>query len=288
MSTVVFGALCASISMSAGRNLLSKSISDFKFGTRGFFSVQAIIFFCGFVILIVPALVNNDGVSALTAVYALIYALLLITAQWSYTAALGSGNTAICVTIYSLGFIFPTLSGSLFWNETFTVKNMFGLIAVIMAVLVSGYQKDGGRIKAKYFFPLISAMAASGGLGIMQKVQQSSPVSNQKAAFVMIAFLIAGIISLSAALVSTENNEYTLTAKKRISASGAGICFGCCNLLNTFLAGNLNSSFFFPVQNIGTILMSLVISAIVFREKPGKKEYIVLILGICAIFLLNN
>lgn len=204
MSTVIFGALCASIIMSAGRNLLSKSISDLKFGTHGFFIAQATIFFCGFVILIVPAKISNESMSILTVVYALIYALLLITAQWSYTAALGGGNTAVCVTIYSLGFIFPTLSGSLFWNETFTVKNMLGLIAVIMAVIISGYQKDSWRIKARYFLPLVSSMAASGGLGIMQKVQQSSRVSNQKAAFVMIAFLIASIISLSAALVSAD------------------------------------------------------------------------------------
>lgn len=280
--------LTLSVILSVGRNLFSKDISGFSFGTKSFYLVQAVTFFCGSLALIIFGGFSGVSISALTAFYAIIYGVLLLSAQWCYTAALKTGTTGVCSTVYSLGFILPTISGSLFWNEKITLLNILGVLCVIPAIIISGTKSSakGSTQNNKYIIPLLIAMLSSGGLGIMQKIQQNSPYPEQKAAFVLIAFVFAAALSLIF-YIFTKAKESSVLPKKLLSASGIGICFGCCNLLNTTLAGRLDSAVFFPMQNISVILLSLVFGILIYKEKIHKKELVVLLLGILSILLLN-
>jgi len=287
MDTLTLTLLSLTVFLSVGRNMFSKGISAFSFGTKSFFIAQGLLFLSGTAILFV----FGDGiftVSGLTVLYAVIYAMLLISAQWNYTAALKTGNTSVCATVYSLGFILPTLSGSLIWDEPFSIFKALGTIVIIPAIILSGKSpsENTSDKKSGYIFPLVLAMLSSGGLGIVQKIQQKSPYADEKAIFVLIAFALASLFSFIAIFFAKSKSDIKPT-KKLAPAIGTGLCFGCCNLLNTTLAGRLSSAFFFPLQNISVILLSLLLSILIFREKPSRKDISVLILGFISIFFLN-
>ena len=283
--------LALSVVLSTGRNLLSKDLSHVRFKTKPFFSYQSILFLFGAIAILSFGNVSFVSVASATLLYSLIYGSLLILAQWFYTAALSKGNTAACSTVYSLGFIFPTLSGAMIWNEAFSFVDLLGVLSAVAAVVLSGLKvkKNESNAKAYYFIPLVIAMLASGGLGIVQKVQQKSDYADQRPIFLLIAFLLAAGISLLFALMtkSTETDTDILRARKLTVAALVGAFFGCCNLLNTLLAGLLDSAIFFPTLNIGVILLSTVSAAILFKEKLSKKEICVLVLGGISILLLN-
>lgn len=280
--------LTLSIALSIARNLLSKNISHTAFGTRSFFCLQAVIFLGGALALLCFDTSVLSGAASLTVAYATAYGILLLLAQWCYTNALKTGNVGICSTVYSLGFIFPTLSGAIFWNESITAFDILGVIIVIFTVIVSGRGKSkaGKGSEGSYIVPLVISMIASGGLGVMQKVQQNSPYPDQRTFFVFLAFLLAGVISLVCALLSkreAEKNE----GRKFLAAGGIGIAFASCNLLNTTLAGILPSTVFFPVLNVGTILLSLLFGVLIYKDKITKKDAFVLASGIVSIILIT-
>ncbi|MBE6645831.1 MAG: hypothetical protein E7612_10760 [Ruminococcaceae bacterium] len=281
--------LILSIVLSTGRNILSKNLSDIRFGTRRFFLCQSILFLCGGAALVTFGKISFDGVALSTVGYAVSYGALLILAQWFYTAALAKGNTALCSTVYSLGFIFPTLSGAFFWSEPFSVLDALGIVCAAAAVVSSGLnsKSETKTVKAYYFLPLIIAMLASGGLGIVQKLQQKSAYAEQKSVFLFTAFMLAAAASLLVAAFSKKENVPSFSTKKLSISAGIGICFGCCNLLNTTLAGRLPSAVFFPTLNIGVILLSMLCGLMLFKEKLSKKDITVLILGGISILLLN-
>jgi glucose uptake protein GlcU len=129
--------------------------------------------------------------------------------------------------------------------------------------------------------------AITSGLGIVQKLQQKSAYAEERASFLLIAFLLAAAISLLAS--SIEKNKQCVAPQKSTVAVAAcvGLFFGCCNLLNTSLAGMLDSAILFPTLNIGVILLSILCGALLFKEKISKKELSVLLLGILSIALLN-
>lgn len=276
--------LLLSIVLGSSRNLLSKSISSHPFHSKGFYTLQSVIFFAGSLVLF-PKMIGS-GVSILTLVYALVYGLLLLLAQWCYTAAMANGDASVCSIVYSLGFILPTLSGMLFWHENVTATKIVGILFAIPAIVLSKKTGDGDKTGAKgYMLPLTFAMLSSGGLGIMQKVQGSSPYPDQRGAFVFFAFLFAGTVSLLCALCkkdSVQLGKYGLG-----SAAGVGICFAICNLLNTLLAARLDSAVFFPMLNIGVILCSLLLCILFFGEKFTRRLALVLVFATCAILFVN-
>lgn len=278
-----------SILLSTGRNLFSKRLSNTRFGTDSFFLCQSILFLFGGISLLLFGGISWNAVAAQTWLYALLYGFLLICAQWFYTAALSAGNTALCSTVYSMGFIFPTLSGAIFWSESFGFFDFFGILCAVAAILFSGKTQDG-KSEAhhnRYFVPLVIAMLASGGLGIVQKLQQKSAYAEERASFLLIAFLLAAAISLLAS--SIEKNKQCVAPQKSTVAVAAcvGLFFGCCNLLNTILAGRLDSAIFFPSLNIGVILLTLLCSIVFYKEKIKKNDVLVLLLGSASILLLN-
>ena len=281
--------LSLSIILSTGRNIFSKKISDVRFGTKSFFLYQGFLFLSGAAALILFGKIQLTEIAISTVIYAIIYALLLIFAQWFYTAALADGNTGVCSTVYSMGFIFPTLSGAILWSESFSVIDAIGVLCAVSAVTVSGL-RHGTHARSEnsyYFIPLTIAMLSSGGLGIVQKLQQKSEYADEKSIFLFIAFMLAASISFTVALCTNRHPSDTLPKKKLAIASSVGVFFGCCNLLNTSLAGQLPSAVFFPTLNIGVIFLSMLCGIILFKEKISKKEIAVLILGVISIVLLN-
>lgn len=281
--------LMCSIVLSTERNLFSKRLSTVTFGTRVFFLYQSILMFCGGVAILVFGDVKFEFPAAVTCVCAVVYGLLLILAQWFYTGALAKGNTGLCSTVYSLGFVLPTLSGALLWSEPFSISDFFGVVCAMAAVVTSGIKSGKKKQKSKthYFIPLVVAMLASGGLGIVQKLQQKSAFAEQKSLFLFIAFLLASGISIVFTFLGKNTKSSAIQPSNIAAASCVGLFFGSCNLLNTTLAGMLDSAIFFPTLNIGVILLSLLSGALIFRERISKKELLILGFGAMAILLLN-
>lgn len=281
--------LLLSASFAAGRNVLMKSFSSFSFKYKEFFGIQAAIFGVGSLALLVVNVISYNGLSLFTILFALIYGSMLLCAQWCYTIALGNGKTAICATIYSFGFLIPTLSGAIFWNEHITFLGFLGISMIIPIIIISGMSKkstDNKSSSKSYMLPLILALICSGGLGIVQKIQQKSEFSNQTNTFILTAFIFCFIVSILFFLFM-KKGPVNIAKKNLFSSSAIGVIFATCNLINTFLAGRLDSSIFFPTLNISGILFSLLLGLIIYKEKPTKKDWVVLVLSFVSIILVN-
>ena len=278
--------LFSSIFLSSGRNIISKKTALIFSGKSSFFLSQALLFGAA-AILLLPFSINKlYCFSPVTMIYGVIYGLLLVSSQWAFTIALRLGETSICTVIYSLGFILPTLSGTVFWDEKLSVPNCLGIVLAVTVVLVSAKKKEGNaKITGSFLSFILVAMLSSGGLGIMQKLHQTSSVSEEKTAFLFIAFLLAFIFSMVAFLLCKEKTSVSI--KGSLFPITAGLCFGGANFFNTVLAGRMKSGIFFPLQNVLTVLLSAVLGIIIFKEKITAKTLFVLLLGIAVIILFS-
>ncbi len=276
--------LLLSVMLSSTRNITSKKTAADSNEKVQFYFSQTILFGVAAVLIILLRL-RSFEIAFQTVIYGIIYGFLLILSQWMLTIALGLGNTSVCSVVYSMGFLIPTVSGTLFWNEPFTVLQGIGLIAALSAITLT-VRKDNSNLGGKKFvLAIVSATAASGGLGIMQKVQQASPTANQEAAFLTVAFMVAFTFSFFAFLLCRPCLKPQF--KSAIIPAVTGICFGGANVCNTLLAGRLPSAVFFPTQNILTILLSSVAGIIIFKEKSTLKTILITILGIIAVILFT-
>lgn len=245
------------------------------------------MFFAAGILITVFNLDFLGNISALTVCYGVVYGLLLILAQWMYTLALRSGYTSVCSVIYSLGFIVPTIAGTVFWNEEFTVKNVIGLVIALGVILLTLKSDNTSSTGSKRFIPLmIISMLSAGGLGLMQKLQQTSEVSHETGAFLIVGFTVAVVCSLTAFLICKKQDNYILK-KENIFPVLTGMSFGGVNFFNTILAGRMKSAVFFPVQNIATVIACTLCGIIVFKEKMSLRIAMILLLGIATVILLG-
>lgn len=280
--------LIISAVLAACKNILIKSFSGFSIKNKEFFGLQAIIFAAGSVVLLVVNIIDFNGMAPKTVICALFYGMLLVCAQWLYTVALTKGKTGICATVYAFGFVIPTISGALFWSEKITLFGFFGILIVIPVLIISGTGKgqSASATSKSYIIPLFFAMLCSGGLGIVQKIHQESEIANQRNTLILLAFIFAFALSLIFFLLM-KKGENQITRKNASFSIMVGSIFSCCNMLNTYLSGKLDSAVFFPLINIASILSSLILGLIVYKEKITKKDATVLILGFIAIILVN-
>lgn len=278
--------LLLSVILSACRNALSKGISGEVFGSKNFCLLQSMLFLGG-ACLLLPALNGSINIARETVVLGVVYGLLLLSAQWNYTAAMQKGNLGVCSTVYSLGFLIPTLFGALYWNEHISVQRLIGVSLAIPAIVASGKKEKGTQDNMKWFAHLVVAMLSSGGLGILQKLQQNTAYPEQQTIFVVTGLVCAGVISF-VCYVSAKKHDVTPLPRAYTCALGAGGCFALCNLFNTELAGKLESAVVFPVLNVGSIILSVLIGLVIFRERPNRRTWTVLMLGVASVILIST
>lgn len=278
--------LLFAVMLGTGRSVFSKRMISGKNGKKSFYFNQFLLFLSGLVSIFACNIKAFSTVTAKTFFYGAIFGIVTIIAQWCYTVALSMGPTSICAMVYSFGFIFPTVSGAIFWNEPFGVTTLIGLIIAVSAIIASSFSdKKENKKNIGFIIPNLIAMAASGGLGILQKLHQESADKHNLDGFLVIAFMLATIISLIMTLVSKA--EDTKKPKFNIFPILAGACFGIVSLVNTLLAGRMKSAILFPTLNIGVMMACLISGIIIFKEKPTKPQLIAFGLGIAAILVLS-
>lgn len=278
--------LSSSVGLTVGRNIISKKIATDSSNRAQFFFSQMMLFGAATVLLLLLGLKNLTSLSSTTLWLGILYGVFLILAQWAYTFALGLGTTSVCVVVYAMGFIVPTVSGHFFWDEEFTLLNGIGVALAAVVILLSAKKDDKSKKTSKAFIPfIITAMLSSGMLGILQKVHQSKPVSYEKSQFVIIGLGFAFLASMIAFLCC--KNKQLPRINQAVFPVLAGCCFGGANLCNTTLAGAMKSAVFFPLQNISTVFISALLGLIVFREKLTLKTVIILALGAVVIMLFS-
>ena len=283
MQNILF--MLISVSLSAGRSIFSKKVAADYAKKEAFFFSQTVLFLTAAIIIFITEPPAFRSVAPQTLLFGIIYGIILIAAQWLFTYALRSGPTSICTVVYSFGFIFPTLSGTIFWGEDLTVFHAIGLVIAIAVIILSAKPtKDETAASKRYVLYIVLAMLGGGGLGIMQKVQQTSEVAAEKSAFLIIGFLLAFFVSLIAFLTCRKPIKID---KALIYPVLTGGCYSGMNLLNTILVGRMKSAVFFPVQNISSILLTTLCGIVLFKEKLTPRSAAIILLGIAAVLVLS-
>ena len=86
-----------------------------------------------------------------------------------------------------------------------------------------------------------------------------------------------------------QSNKHTKKEKRLfiILALVSGLLSCLYNRLNIYLSGALDGVIFFPSFNGGVVVLSTVVSMIIFKEKLSAKQLIGLLLGISGICIIG-
>ncbi len=206
-----------------------------------------------------------------------------------------TGSFAYTSVITSLATVIPALSGYFIWNEKITIFQIIGMIMMFVCAVCSvDFSKEERRASAKWFCYTMIVFLSAGSLGVMQKLHQSTVYKNELDSFLFIAFVVSAVCSSAGIILSHRKNisDAADTLKKEVSKALIALMVICgiftagIHKINLYLSGVMESVVFFPVVNGGSLMGTMMVSLLLFKEKLSLKKWGGIIIGIIAVILI--
>ena len=240
------------------------------------------IFVYAVCILIFGILTLNGSLSLYTVLLGVLFGVVTALSNLYKMLALSKGPMHITLLITTSSMIIPTLSGVFFGEKFSLFKILLVLILIYFIYLSIGKSKEG-KINRSWGIYCLLAFILIGSIGLIQKIHQTSSHKSEISGFLCVSFFISLIIS--GLRVKDKKN---FKDKKNLIPL-AMICGGCTfgmNYINLKLSGLLPSQLFFPLVNGSAIILSSLMSMIVFKERLSKKQTVGLVGGIICLIAI--
>ncbi len=246
------------------------------------------------IILITALVMSAEAPSLFTLGLGLVFGTVTALGTVFTVKALSIGPVSYTTLITTASMIIPALSGWAFFNEEIGVVKILGILLMLVSVALSVLNKDEDkrRATAKWLALALTAGAFVGLVGVIQKTHQSSAHSGELMYFLVIAFAFSSIYSAFMLLKKRRKNikpQVSLSPRKSTVYLFPllGVTVAISNMINLYLSGVLSSIVFFPVVNGSNLLLMLIVSVVLFRERLSKTQWAGFVIGCGAIALLQ-
>lgn len=218
---------------------------------------------------------------ALGALFIVVFLGMAITAR--------KDGISVSVVASKMGVIFPVVFATLYLDDSISIILILGIILSLASVFLTS-RKSSKKIGVitMTVIPLL-VFIGSGTIDTALKIiELNSPVGVSETMPVLLIFISAAVFGLMIWLFRLANKSSTFSIKNLV----AGILLGIPNYFSIYFlfmalrSGGLQTAQIFPVNNVGVVLLSTLLSILIFREQLSKVNYLGLALAIISILLI--
>jgi len=234
-------------------------------------------------ILIFGILLLNEKISVYTVLLGLLFGIVTALSNLFKMLSLSSGSMNITLLVTTSSMIIPTMSG-VFFGEKFSFSKLCVVFILIVFIYLSVSKSEDTKINKKWFLFCLLAFIFQGTVGVLQKIHQNSSHKTEVSGFLFIAFICAVVFCF----LRSRGPKQKITFNKMTVFVGL-VCGGCTfgmNYINLKLSGVLPSQLFFPLINGSAIVLSSLMSIIIFKERLSKRQTVGLIGGIASLIAI--
>lgn len=183
-----------------------------------------------------------------------------------------------------MSVVIPVVAAFFLYNDEITAMKIVGLVLALAGVYLVSKPKVKTNMRMRYLFLPILVFAGSGFIDTFIKYNQEVHFEDSRMeAFLILTFLVAGLAGITYCLVT---NKGKWNRKNLLWGIGLGVpnYFSMYFLVKTLDAG-WESSVIFPVNNLGIVALSALVSLIGFRESLSRLNWIGIGLSMLAIII---
>lgn len=276
-----YALLALSMGAAVTKNMVSRA-GKAAFGSgRGMLRANMATAALGLVVFAVSGL-NFSFFSADILLLAALYGLLTLLSQTLHIIAVRTGPVSVCSLIYASGFLIPAIFSTIAYGEPFSLGRGLGVALLLFSIVLVSAPSASHNGKM-WLLPAFGAMAATGGVGVLQKLFRAAHPEAGMNEFLFAAFGAMLLISLALYPAFRESSERVKGAP--LMTLILAVTMVTVNKLNLYLSGALPGAVFFPCINGGNMALTAVAAAIVFKEKL-KPSQIAGVVGAAAAIVL--
>lgn len=228
-------------------------------------------------------------------ILAVAFALIMLPYYIIGVKVLSLGSLAIYSIFMMLGgMLVPFFYGIIFLSETITVLKIIGTVLLSIFIILQGVvqgkaETENTREKSKVknkkilFFVLCLIIFLVNGLtGVIAKAHEIGPSPVSEASFSFIYCLLTAVFSLIALLITSlvkrKSNPVNLNPLFKLKPIITMLLIGATaytgNFLHLTVAEKVPASVQFPLVSGGVIVLSAIVSRLIFKEKISKTEWL--------------
>ena len=230
--------------------------------------------------------------SAVSLIFAVAFALIMIPYYMIGIKILSLGSLAIYSMFMMLGgMLVPFFYGVLFLQERLSVGKVIGTVLLtVFIVLQAVWQNEGAAgekavkkgTRSLFFALCLVIFFINGMTGVIAKAHAESAGAVNESSFTALYCFLTSVLSFSILLILYLKNrsETAVRIKQALGKKpllitvllGAAAYGG--NFLQLLAADKVPASVQFPLVSGGVIVLSALVSALFFKEKISKREWI--------------
>jgi drug/metabolite transporter (DMT)-like permease len=188
-------------------------------------------------------------------------------------------------------FIFPAIMGIWLFHESVNWIKIIGILAAVVAVIVTAREKsDRASEKHSNFLLIIVLFLGSGLLDLLLSYAQNKLIPDDELSlFSGYSFALAGSIGAIHLIYKVIKKQARITQKDVIGGFALGIpnYFSIFLFLKALSYSEIESSVAFTVANMGIIITATLFSALLFKEKISSNKLFSIALALTAIVLVS-
>lgn len=189
------------------------------------------------------------------------------------------------------GIVIPMISGMLFFNSWLNLWQIIAIIIMLAASVVmniKGFSLKGST--GKYYIWCLILFLTNGIYSSILDAHQNLMQQTERSELLIISFLGLSVLSFIYLIINRGKKALSAfkTGKKAMVymvLSGISATFAA-NVL-VYLLNKINAAVLFTLDNGGVLILSMVYSAIIFKEKPDKYKYIGAFMALIGIIILS-
>ena len=246
-----------------------------------------------FCMLVMLVYARSFSLHTVTLILAVIFGAASMMSGFMNMVSFRYGPMSLTSLVSSGGsLIISVVLGTILFKESVVPVQIAGGILMLVTIFLLSNLKNDRNIRAQWLPCVLSAAAFGGSLGIIQKYQGATGLSEEKPVFLLYTFLVCTLLSGAwfMAHKNTGSKEPVTFSVKKIlpGAVIGGVTCAVANIINLKLAIEVPSVVFFPIYSGGLIMTNALVSSFWFKEKLSARQKIAFIIGFVAVFMLAN
>lgn len=232
------------------------------------------------------ALAVGRPISLYSLVLGSAFGLLTVLAGVYKIKALATGPMHMTVLITTSSMIIPSLAGVVWFGEPLRIEKLIATVALIVFLFFS---LDWGKgsdcsTNGQWLLACVVAFFSMGGIGVLQKIHQSSSHKNELFGFLACSFLL----SFAYAWIASRRGTVTIRLERRVIVPVllSGLFSFTMNYWGLKLSGILPSQIYFPLLNGSAIVLSSLCAVVIFKERISRRQIIGLVGGVVSLVVL--
>ena len=276
--------LTASVITESVQGVIKKIYTDKNKGSGIFtFSAFTALASCLFFVVTGGSMTFNPEVIPYSLGFAASYCIGMIFCLLS----IKHGTLSFTALITSYSLVIPTFFSLAFLGESASVFFWIGFALLVISLLFINGKSGKIKITPSWIIYIILAFVGYGGCATVQTVQQRVFTGAYKNEFMALALAIVTVVFFIITFIAERDVFIPSLRHAPLLSLLCGSANGATNYLVMVLVTSMQASIVFPVISGGCIVITWLVSKLIYKESLTIKQNTALILGIASVVLMN-